>query len=555
MEFPVPEFTQGNEEEKHISPAKNDENSTTANNENPHLEISAPMETPSKKPIAANAFETPNVRNASRLDALYMSGIKKPRYEAETPSKKISRKELNSFINRTEKAEEMRKKKQEDLKHQEEVRLSKITATTKKLSRKEIEKLSNRLSQTPCRNTEKKTATKKSMFLPQATPAPTSHVFNRLYLQSTCKKRFDEDEEEQLYSQPKVTFSSSISAKSSNLASKHSIQKIAEVFGSTQFCTYDEMLGIFRSLSIIDEMPTDHELAIVEKEIEKCKTNDDTYNACQMKEMLIECFISRKQTKFSRFVSSKMALARANERAVIKTEEAEEDPEEVKCAAKMQKETLERLLNSKPVEVVVEEEPVVQTKALSNASKSILAKSERTKNIADLSLNERDKLLLQKRDELVSKLKETIEKEEESKMKAPTNLGALPDFYDKLPEDKKHRTKKTEEPDNDATYRPKINSYEEYKKKIAKEPKIKPSGWDQTVERIKLGRLERNRIQAALDIRNSDLPVKKPQTKRNKFAEWKQRVSKRGQRQLAAEAEADAAPLSEVAEVDNVLGI
>ena len=554
MEFPVPEFHQENEEEKTASPAKIDENSTTANNENIQLTISAPMETPSKKQTMASAFETPNVRNASRLDALYMSGIKKPIYEVETPSKKISKKELNSFINRTEKAEEMRKKKQEDLKHQEEVRLSKITATTKKLSRKEIEKLSNRLSQTPCRNTEKRTATKKSMFLPQATPAPTSHVFNRLYLQSTCKKRFDEDEEE-TYSQPKVTFSSSISAKSSNLASKHSIQKIAEVFGSTQFCTYDEMFGFFKSLSIIDEMPSDHELAIVEKEIEKCKTGDDTYNACQMKEMLIDCFISRKQAKFSRFVSSKMALARANERAVMKTEEAEDDPEEVKCAAKMQKETLERLLNSKPAEVAVEEEPVVQKKALSSASKSILAKSERTKDIADLSLNERDRLLLQKRDELVSKLKETIEKEEESKMKAPTNLGALPDFYDKLPEDMKHRTKKTEDTQEEATYRPKINSYEEYKKKISKEPKIKPSGWDQTVERIKLGRLERNRIQAALDIRNSELPVKKSQAKRNKFAEWKQRVSKRGQRQLAAEAEADAAPLSEVADVDNVLGI
>lgn len=537
MEIPIPDI-----------PSESPKATDSPASENNEQAEQIPQETPLKKTTLYNSFETPNVKNASRLDALYMSGIKKPRYEVETPSRKISRKELHSFIDRTEQAEEKRKKKQEELKRQEDQRIAEVTATTKKLSRKEIEKISNRLSMTPFKNNQPQTTVKKQSFLPQATPARNPKVFNRLYLQSTCKKRFY-DEDEEMDNEPKEAYSSSISAKSLSLASKHNVQKVAEVFGDVQTCTKDEIMEFFKTLAIIDDSSSDYERSLIDKVIEESKVDDEKYNACIVKEKLIECFIMKKQTKFSRLVTKKFALARANERAVIKNEEPVEDAEEMRCAAKMQKETLERLLNSKPAEVEVEEEPAVQTKALSEASKTILLKSERTKEIADLSLDERDKLLLQKRDEVVNKLKETIAKEEESQMKQPTNLGVIPEFYDKLPEEKRRRTKKADVTEEEPSFKPKTNSYDEFKKKnLRAEPKIKPVGWEQTVERIRLGRIERNKIQAALDIRNSEVPIKKSNVR---FAEWKKKVSKRGQRQVAVEA----ATLSEAADIDAALGI
>lgn len=525
-----------------------DENDSSVANTNDIAVIPMPMETPSKIPrrqkIPSNAFETPNIKTSDRrLCDLYMS-VKKPVEEIQTPAKRISKKELDDFIRRTEEQEELRKKKHDELIHQEEVRNLQIMGAAKKLRKSEIESVSKRLSMTPARQSQ----CAKRSSLPPETPAPNTHVFDRLYLLSTCRKRMDEEDAES--APAPVCPMSVISNKSSILANKHSIQRIAEEFGDIQFCSHEQMLSFLRNLHILDETSPENEVALCEKQISKCLSSNDTYSACQLKEALIDCFTSRSTSKFSRLVSSKMALARANERAVVKTEETEEDAESFKCAAKMQKETLERLLATRPqLEDETEEEKPQIKSILSDASKSILAKSERTKSISQMSLEERNKLLLQKRDEIVDKLKQTIEKEELSEYKQPTNLGFLPDFYDKLPEEKKRRTKKDDDSKiEENSFKPKINSYEEFQKKKTRfELAQKPTGWEETVERLRLARIERNRIQESLDIRNS-LPIKK----RVSFAAMKKKKEPKVETNKLA---TETATLNEAGEIDSILGI
>ncbi|EAY21401.1 hypothetical protein TVAG_198390 [Trichomonas vaginalis G3] len=529
-------------------PIINENDSSVANTDDV-AKLPIPLETPSKIPrkmkASLNNFETPNIKNSDRrLCDLYMSAQKPPKEEIQTPARKISKKELDSFLRRTEQQDELRKKKQEKLKHQDDVRTSKIMGTSKKMKKSEIENVAKRLSMTPMRQ-----SVNPKSEIPPETPAPNSHVFDRLYLLSTCKKRAYQSEEQENTTVQSCPMSV-ISNKSSILANKHSIQQIAEEFGDQQFCDLDQMFEHLRNLHIIDDISPEHEVALCTKTIAKCLTADGNYSACQLKEALIELFTTRNPNKFGRLVCSKMTLARANERSVIKVEEPSEDAESIKCAAKMQKETLERLLATKPqIEEEVEEVKPVQTKILSDASKSILAKSERTKSILQLSLEDRNKVLLQKRDEIVSQLKKTIEQEEESEFKAPTNLGYMPDFYEKLPEEKKRRSKKVEDKPEEPSFKPKTNSYQDFQRiKYKFEVSQKPTGWEETVERLRLARIERNRIQESLDIRNSTVPIKK----RVSFGALKKKIKKHAEQNKAA---VETNSLSEAGAVDSILGI
>jgi len=491
---------------------------------NPNL---SNMETPSKRQsliptrstvkkqkAVRESFETPNLKmSKERLEQLFQSGIRKSsNLEVEqTPSKKLTKSELSKFIKRSNDVDEQRKQKQEKLKKTQEEKVNQeISNTNRKISKKKIKELTERLSsQTP-------SSKKFESEIPPKTPCQDPLVFQRLYIQSTCKKAQCDDDKKEIAS------TTLLSNKSELIVMKKSIKKINDAFENISICEYSSIIKILENLYIIDSSTNESEMEIIKKVLEKCKSSDSLYDGQILRSKMIKACKNKKCSKFTSLINTRLSLARANEKTYYEIPEEVEEP--IKVPKTMHRETFDRLLSTKPVPQQTEEqEEILLTNMLSEASKQILNTSERTKSICKLSIEEREKILGQKKGEELSKLEKELQEELEKELQQkPQNLGIIPEYLDSMPIESRKRTKKDNDQLEEPSFRPKVNAYEDYQRKSAIQSKIaKPSGWEESIERMRLGRLERNEMQMALDIRAPMQP-----TKNTNLTLWKKKVHK-----------------------------
>jgi hypothetical protein len=264
----------------------------------------------------------------------------------------------------------------------------------------------------------------------------------------------------------------------------------------------------------------------------------------KMQTKLLNAVTGKSQHKFGLLVSRKLLIVRANDKATLPVIQQEEPV--IETAAKMCRVTFDRLVAAKPTVAPTETFEEVSRVGLSDASKRILRTSQRTKDLEKLPLEERDRVLLQMKNDAIQKLEVALVDGERKEMQAPTNLGALPEFYARLPDDVKQRAPK-EAPEVEETFRPKVTPYSEYRKKQERcsAKQVMPVGWKDSVQRIRLARLDRNEIQKALDPRSG--PVKISQ--QNRYAAWR-----RSQIEQERETKVKENPIDED-EVDAALGI
>jgi hypothetical protein len=188
----------------------------------------------------------------------------------------------------------------------------------------------------------------------------------------------------------------------------------------------------------------------------------------------------------------------------------------------MRKVTFERLVAARPAPAPAEVVGTPQV-LLSDASRRILRSSQRTKDLERMSLEERDRALLQMKTDALLKLGEALEEDERKEMQGPSNLGALPGFYDKLPDEWKQRAPKevAEEPES---FKPKVTPYHASQKKKGRlaAKHVVPVGWQESIQRLRLARIDRNELRNTLNPRSGPM---KP-SNQGRYGEWKKSAGK-----------------------------
>ena len=497
-----------------------------------------PVQSNRKNPLPREVFETPSFKpnEPGKVDEILQSNTKPKiarNLNRESTSRRPSRLPYNRNSNRNSDARSLLNstycKKQNIQKtarkpnNESNMQLNSTTPSGSK---------ANQVAKTPCSN--------------------NNDIFNRLFEQSTIKKKNPnaEQEESELNSTRHIEVQSIISSKSNNIATKREIANISKVVGTVDECSIDNLKRILTELKIIDATTTEDEHKMIEKELKRCLIRDNVYSAKKLEGKLVDSVTLRRSHKFNIFINNKLAIARANEKPVL--EQQEEAPEPAKSSATMQKETFDRLIASKPIPVA-EQEPNEQKNdkpILSRASKFILQNSQRTHEISQLPLEQRDKYLLEIRKEAIQKLEATLHEEEEKEMRVkPQNLGQLPEFYGNLPSEIKQRQNHTVIKNDEAQFKPKTISYSAFlqnKDKIFGGDK-KIAGAEERIKRLRLARIERNELQEALDPRALPAELKNMKKRNTKKKSSSKQVTE------IVKKEEETSPCTD--EIDGVLGI
>lgn len=522
--FPLPdnfdEQSDSQNEEENISPKQNADLNQLPQMTPVHRHSMIPISS-CRRNYNCQTFETPNVRQSTHIfDELYQSSVKKRKEHVvqvkETPSK-ITKSEFNEFLNRSNQVTKNRlldsqRKQQEREKEENEMRESSRVYKHIVMNKKEIRELTERLtSQTPnpkararsmrndVLNSQTPKTVKKHNQIPPKTPCPNRdpEVFKRLYEESTQKKKDDS---------PKIKRKSKsfMSSKSLSYTNHYEISKINSVFEGIDECSKESILEFCKKLSIIDKVTDDNKMSIIEKEIEKCLLHDNVYSLKAFKDKVIEAVTKNVHTKFHIFVKKQFYISQFNQKEIIKKPKVEESKHTV-----MKKETFQRLLAPKVVykkEKVSEQAPV---QLISKGSQNILNKSDDKMNIQGMDFLERCKYYEEVRHQSIKKLEEErIEKENEKMQKSQLKLGVMPKFYSRMPVEKEEITvgERPQEKHENELMPKEISNEKSIKGKSHVLLTLKPNGWDESVRRIRLGRLERNELLNALDIRAA--PVK-----------------------------------------------
>jgi hypothetical protein len=266
-------------------------------------------------------------------------------------------------------------------------------------------------------------------------------------------------------------------------------------------------------------MCSDRDIQIIDRGIDSCWLDGDRFDAKKMKQKLLDSVTQKRQHKFHRLVNRKLLIARANDKAVlpvVKEEIVTEAP------AQMHKVTFERLVAARPTAAPAKVVEVPQV-VLSDASRRILRSSQRTKDLERMSLEERDRALLQIKTDALLKLGEALEQDERKEMQAPANLGAMPVFYGKLLDERKQRAPK-EVAEESESFKPKLTPYHEYQKKKERlaAKQVVPVGWAESVQRLRLARIDRNELRDALTPRSAPMKL----SQQGRYSEWKKNTGR-----------------------------
>jgi hypothetical protein len=366
-----------------------------------------------------------------------------------------------------------------------------------------------------------------------------SAIFMKLFEQSTSKKT------SVVEPKPRPETQSSqlvISAKSMKIALKKEIGCVTQVIGDRDISTREELIEILKELSIIDSTISSAEEAMLLRGIDRCRTVDGSYSAKILERKLIESLTQTRCRRFNVLVANRFRIARANEKLAVETQESKAEVNDVaSVTSKMQKETLDRLLTVRTIVDATPEDDTAFT-GLSEGSKRVLRKSRRTQDLQMMSLEKRNEIMTKMKQEAIQKLEKELQDEELREMQTPNNLGAMPEFYHKLHLEKKPRIDEEKE---EESHRPKTTKYEDYQKQKSRQS-LTPVGWENTVQRMRLARIERNQIQEALDPRSGPVKI----SARVSYADWKKKMKEQKPQAEIAEAETGA-----LEEVDLVLGL
>lgn len=561
--FPIPDCIScsSNDEKRSVVSITENEAQSNIPSETPFRHKSMiPVQTGRKIPLPREVFETPSFRTQGRdrFDPHLLSEMK--------PKQKNGSK-LHSSIPVNQGRKQLSKKTKEvnrkDPKEQKESQRSNVKRSVtmkqntvnkkvneeesknvviskeqppKTISKKQLKNLTERLAPiTPSVSKqvtkEQPEATVESIKAIPQTPccSTNSDIFNRLFVMSTCKKQIPNTEEEKV-EETTAEIQPIMSAKSNHLALKKDIVKISNVVGDVDECDKSNLERIMKELKIVDSTTTEDEMQMIEKEYSQClvDTEKGVYSAKQLETRILDSISLKKHRKFDVYVNRRLAIVRANEKPVI-IEQPEEKPEPVKRPTTMHRVTFDRLIAVKPavpesdnqnVSDITLKKETEQVK-LSKASQSILQKSQRTQEIMNMPLDQRDNYLMKRRNESIQKLEESLQQQEEKELKVkPSNLGALPRFYEQVQQEikqrqpKQNQNKKATEKDS---FKPKTMSYNDFQKMKEKiygtEPKV--AGVEERIKRLRLARIERNELQEALDPRALPSELKNLKKKKN----------------------------------------
>lgn len=600
--FPIPDCIScsSNDEKRSVTSITENENNVNIPGETPFRHKSMiPVQTGRKIPLPREIFETPSFRTQGRdkFDPHLLSEMKPKQKNGSKLHSSIPVNQGRKQILKKSKVQKNKKDSKDEKELQQPVQkkntTQKCSVVNKKnieeenkkvvftkeqppktVSKKQLKNITERLAPiTPAAG--KQQATKEQpektvdshKSIPQTPSCTTnSDIFNRLFVMSTCKKKMpnaDEEKVEDAETEEKVQ--PILSAKSNHLALKKDIVKISSVVGEVDECDKANLERIMKELKIVDSTTTDEEMQMIEKEYSQCLVDKEKniYSAKQLETRILDSISLKKHRKFNNYVNRRLAIVRANEKPVI-AEKTEEKPEPVKRPTTMQRVTFDRLIAVKPnvsesdnqngSDITLKKE--TEHVKLSKASQFILQKSQRTQEIMSMPLDQRDSYLMKKRNESIQKLEESLQQEEEKELKTkPSNLGALPRFYEQFQQEikqrqpKQNQNKKGSEKDS---FKPKTMSYNDFQKMKEKiygsEPKI--AGVEERIKRLRLARIERNELQEALDPRALPTELKNIKKKKNP-------VKKNVNMNLSTnQEEVQDCPINEhVDAVDNVLGI
>lgn len=596
--FPVPDCLScsSNEEKRSVASITEIESSSNIPSETPFKHKSMiPVQTGRKIPLPREIFETPSFRTQGRdkFDPHLLSEMKPKARNGTKGHSSIpvnqGRKQMNKKVsaqtNKKDSKEEKDKTKS-FVKKATNVKKANVSSSInsksneednkntdsskqqapKTISKKQLKNLTERLAPiTPASGKQQRsdTVVESVKSIPQTPCCSNNHdIFNRLFEMSTCKKKMPNAEEEKVEETP-AEVQPIMSAKSNHLALKKDIVKISNVVGQIDECNKENLERIMKELKIVDSTTTDQELKMIEDEYSQCIVNKEKniYSAKQLETRILDSLSLKKHRKFNIYVNRRLAIVRANEKVVI--EQPEEKPEPVKCSTRMHRVTFDRLIAVKPAAPESDNQNVnditlkkeAEQVRISKASQFILQKSQRSQEIMDMPLDQRDNYLMKLRNQSIQKLEESLQLEEEKELKTkPSNLGALPKFYGQIQQELKQRSSKQSQSkkESEKESKPKKLSYNDFQKMKGKiygaEPKI--AGVEERIKRLRLARIERNELQEALDPRALPTELKNMKKKKN--------VAKKNASLSSSiiQADSQADPSSEtVDDVDNALGI
>lgn len=284
-------------------------------------------------------------------------------------------------------------------------------------------------------------------------------------------------------------------------ANPHSVRIAQERFHSTieaAFQEYPESIETEKFKQILSNLGVSPNHKRTNAFISSLTSNGDTsesVDAATVKTVLLEAIDGVNRTQFHAFARQSMICHSAS----AKKEPAPID-EPKSPTKRMTPETLDRLCDLRPRKKDEEEEPEPPSPKKPPARKwhdpEPVKRTPEEQELHDMSIEERERVLIERKETKLQKLRELIASEQHKRLPRPV----MPEYSEQTKQDIESWKKKREEEErlSQPTWTPNVTKYEDYlKKKKELENAKKPHGWDESVARhrmaIEAGRKKRQR--------------------------------------------------------------
>lgn len=375
-----------------------------------------------------------------------------------------------------------------------------IKEKPKRISKKEMKKMINRLTQPP----KQKTTPQKEIESPKSKTQANPQTFDRLYQMSQDKVKKNEqlrkefEEEEMNYPVRKAAKSNK---KSNELAEQQLCSFIESEFPKKEFLTESELDNVLHKLGILDNKEMMYKNPAVKSIMDSWVTENDgktVYNASQVKESLISSATQRNFTKFDVYARQRMTI----ELSDIKQKQRNEKPEPPKEEKKMSKETIMRLSQARepnPPKKKISSPSNLKPKPKPKPKKPFISEelppegiSQKTQEIlescdlAHVPFVEREKINAQKKSEKIKKLDQEIHNK---KLDVGPQFGQKPQWPTEIKKKlDEYRQKKMNQQSDEPSFKPSVMSFKQYQKKVRKQmmsEQALPEGYEESVSRYR----------------------------------------------------------------------
>ena len=285
------------------------------------------------------------------------------------------------------------------------------------------------------------------------------------------------------------------SAKSMALVASQYVRYLDSIFDGRVTVDEDELVEALRLLGLLGKKEDLASVQVVLDESETWRNDDDTFDVSAVRQSLRPVMIDDDSlSPFQVFAKHQIMVLLANGGKLVKKIET---PVEVQPVKHMHKDTLDRLTKLREHEVskklVVESKrPTFVPKVyidwhmpeapVTDGTKEILMNCE----LAQLRLEERERILAERKEEKMRRMNEE-EKKKEPKPSKPLKMPELSDDMKQQLEERKERLrhKAPERP----SFKPQVTKYEDFLKVRDSmfTNKKRPGGWDKDITRRRLG--------------------------------------------------------------------